>query len=147
MGHGTSHRRRHRAGTLVPMDRAAREPADEVVALERYRGPWANDDPDANFKADVALYANLDPLVTLRGLGAATGLSVGALAHYVLARYATTGSAGLLELGPTMVERLWAPVELAEASATDEARLAAYHELRALLSWLRVPLEGDGGYS
>jgi len=128
------------------MDRAAREPDDEVVTLERYRGPWAGDDPDANFKADVALYANLDPLVTLRGLSAATGLSVGALAHYVLARYATTGSAGLLELGPTMVERLWAPVELAEANGTGEARLAAYHELRALLSWLRVPLEGDGGY-
>ena len=46
-----------------------------------------------------------------------------------------------------MVERLWAPVELAEASGTDEARLAAYHELRVLLSWLRVPLESDGGYS
>ena len=148
MGHGTSHRRRRRAGTLVAMDRAERdEPADEVVALERYRGPWSGDDPDANFKADVALYANLDPLATLRGLGEATGLSVGALAHYVLARYATTGSAGLLELGPTMVERLWAPVALAESSGTDEARLAAYHELRVLLSWLRVPLESDGGYS
>ncbi len=144
MGHGTS--RRRPAGTLDPMDRAAREPDNEVVTLERYRGPWAGDDPDANFKSDVALYANLDPLVTLRGLGQATGLSVGALAHYVLARYATTGSAGLLELGPTMVERLWAPVELAEANGTAEARLAAYHELRALLSWLRVPLEGDGGY-
>ena len=127
-------------------DPASDEPRDEVVALERYRGPWAPGDPDANFKADVALYANLDPLRTLRGLGEATGLSVGALAHYVLARYATSGSAGLLELGPTMVERLWGPLASAEAADTDEARLAAYHELRALVSWLRVPLESDGGY-
>ena len=117
------------------------------MALERYRGPWAPGDPDANFKADVALYANLDPLRTLRGLAEATGLSVGALAHYVLARYATSGSGGLLELGPTMVGRLWGPIASAEAAETDEARLAAYHELRALVSWLRVPLERDGGYS
>lgn len=118
----------------------------EVVALERWRGPWDPTDPDANFKTDVALYASLDPLRTLRGLGAATGLSVGALAHYVLARYATAGSGGLLELGPTMVERLWAPVAEAEAAGTDEARLEAYARLRALLSWLRVPLDDDGGY-
>ena len=123
------------------------ESRDEVGALERYRGPWRDDDPDANFKADVALYSNLDPLETLRGLGDATGLSVGVLAHYVLARYATTGSAGLLELGPTMVERLWAPVASAEDAGTDEARLDAYHQLRALLSWLRVPLDNDGGYA
>ncbi len=126
---------------------ASDEPRDELVALERYRGPWAPGDPDANFKADVALYANLDPLRTLRGLAEATGLSVGALAHYVLARYATSGSGGLLELGPTMVGRLWGPIASAEAAETDEARLAAYHELRALVSWLRVPLERDGGYS
>ena len=126
---------------------ASDEPRDEVVALEHYHGPWAPGDTDANFKADVALYANLDPLRTLRGLGEATGLSVGALAHYVLARYATSGSGGLLELGPTMLGRLWGPIEVAEAAGTDEARLGAYHELRALVSWLRVPLEGDGGYA
>ncbi len=145
MGHGTSHV--HRPDTLDPVDGPARdETGGEAVALERYRGPWTDDDPDANFKADVALYANLDPLKTLRGLGEATGLSIGALAHYVLARYATSGSGGLLELGPTMVERLWALVAEAEAAGTDEARLDAYGQLRALLSWLRVPLEHDGGY-
>lgn len=145
MGHGTS--RVAAPGTLDPVDGPARdETRDEAVTLERYRGPWASDDPDANFKADVALYANLDPLRTLRGLSDATGLSVGALAHYVLARYATSGSGGLLELGPTMVERLWSPVATAEAAGNDEARLDAYRQLRALLSWLRVPLDHDGGY-
>ncbi len=137
-----------RPGTLDAVTDPARDDSrDEVLALERYRGPWRDDDPDANFKADVALYANLDPLGTLRGLSEATGLSIGALAHYVLARYATTGSAGLLELCPEMVERLWAPVVAAEELGTDEARLEAYLKLRALLSWLRVPLEHDGGYS
>ena len=34
MGHGSS--RRQPVGTLVAMDRAAREPDDEVVTLERY---------------------------------------------------------------------------------------------------------------
>ena len=114
---------------------------DEVVRLERYEGPWEPDDPDANFKAEVADYGRLDPLQTLRGLGAHTGIPVGALARYVLARFATTGSGGLLELGPAMVERLREPVRKAEAEGTDEARLAAYRELAALLRWLGAPLD------
>src|SRR3712207_8227041 len=58
---------------------------------------------------------------------------------------ATAGSGGLLELGPTMVRRLSRPVERAEAAGTDEARLAAYAELRALLSWLSVRSEERRG--
>jgi hypothetical protein len=113
----------------------------EWVRLERYEGPWEPDDPDANFKAEVADYGRLDPLHTLAGLSAHTGIPVGALARYVLARFATTGSGGLLELGPAMVERLREPVRRAEAEGTDEARLAAYRELAALLGWLGAPLD------
>jgi hypothetical protein len=114
---------------------------DEVVRLERYDGPWEPDDPDANFKAEVAGYGRLDPLRTLTGLSAHTGIPVGALARYVLARFATTGSGGLLELGPAMVQRLREPVRRAEAEGTDEARLAAYREIAALLGWLGAPLD------
>ena len=113
------------------------------ITLERWRGPWPDDDPDANFKAEVARHSELDPLTTLRGMSESTGIPVGALAHYVLARWASEGNAGLLEIGPTMVRRLWEPVAAAEAEADDAARLAAYHHLREMLSWLRFPLDGE----
>jgi hypothetical protein len=121
-------------------------PAEETVVLEPWTGPWDPDDPDANYKAEIALYATQDPLQTLRGLSEAIDVPVGAIARYVLARYATSGSGGLLELGPSMVHRLWAPIKEAEASGTDQARLEAYDQLRQIISWLRVPLIGDGGY-
>jgi hypothetical protein len=118
----------------------------ETVDLQAWEGPWAVDDPDANYKAEIALYAKVDPMHTLRGLSEAIGVPVGALARYVLARYATFGSGGLLELGPAMVHRLWSVVEAAEAAGSDAARLRAYQELRDLLSWLRLPLVEAAGY-
>ena len=114
---------------------------DPVVRLERWTGPWPDDDPDANFKADVALYANVDPLSTITNLSGAIDVPVGALVRYVLAKWATGGSGGLLELGPTMTRRLASVCDRAEAADTDEARLEAYAQLRELLSWLRHPLE------
>ncbi len=117
-----------------------------TVQLLRWNGPWPDDDPDANFKAEVADYCRLDPLLTLQGMSDNLGIPVGALARYVLARWATAGSGGLLELGPTMVHRLWEPVARAEAAGTDEVRLAAYAELRGLLSWLMVPLDDPSVY-
>ena len=116
------------------------------VELQAWTGPWNADDPDANFKADVAAHSLLDPLHTLGGLSRSTGIPVGALARYVLARWASEGSGGLLEVGPTMVHRLWAPVADAESSNDDSQRLAAYHQLREMLSWLRFPLEQDDAY-
>jgi hypothetical protein len=117
-----------------------------VVRLERWTGPWPDDDPDANFKADVALYASVDPLTTIENLGRAIDVPVGALVRYVVAKWATAGSGGLLELGPTMTRRLGAVCDRAEAAGTDEARLEAYTELRELLSWLRFPLEHPDVY-
>jgi hypothetical protein len=128
------------------------DPADDqtrgrdTVDLEPFTGPWADDDPDANFKADVALYGQVDPLVTIRTLSANVGVPVGALVRYVLAKYATGGSGGLLELGPTMVHRLWEPIERAERAGTTEARLAAYGQLRQMVQWLRLPLEDPSVY-
>jgi hypothetical protein len=39
-----------------------------------------------------------------------------------------------------MVHRLWEPIEVAEESGTDAARLAAYNQLRQMIEWLRFPL-------
>ena len=97
-----------------------------MVELTGWSGPWDADDPDANFKRDVALYAHVDPLNTITNLGNALDIPVGALCHYVLAKWATEGSGGLLELGPRMVRRLAAVCEAAEEAGTDDARLAAY---------------------
>jgi hypothetical protein len=112
----------------------------DVVRLEPYTGPWAEDDPDANFKADVALYANVDPLETIRTLSANSGIPVGALVRYVLARWASAGSESLLFVGPSVVERMWAELAAAEEAGTTEARLAAYEVVRQMVGWLRTPL-------
>jgi hypothetical protein len=112
-----------------------------AVRIEGWTGPWPDDDPDANFKRDVALYARADPLSTLRNLTNAIDVPLGALSHYVLAKWATAGSGGLLELGTTMTRRLAAVCEDAEAADTDDARLAAYAQLRDMIGWLRYPLE------
>ncbi|HEX7522522.1 MAG TPA: DUF6027 family protein [Acidimicrobiia bacterium] len=124
------------------------EPPDDepTVRLERWNGPWAPDDPDANFKAEIALYSRVDPIGTIRGLSENIDVPVGALCRYVLARWATGGSGGLLELGPTMVHRLSAVCEAAEAQGTGEARLAAYAALRDMVSWLRLPLDDPSVY-
>ena len=112
-----------------------------VVELVGWSGPWEDDDPDANFKRDVALYAHVDPLATVTNLGRALDIPVGALCHYVLAKWATEGSGGLLELGPRMVRRLASVCYEAEDTGTDDARLAAYEQLRGLISWLQLPLD------
>ncbi|HEY1761674.1 MAG TPA: DUF6027 family protein [Acidimicrobiales bacterium] len=120
---------------------------DRAVTLVRWRGPWAEDDLDANFKTDIALYANVDPMTTIERLAQAIGVPEGAIVHYVLAKWASGGSGGLLELGPTMVHRLWAPIDDAENEGTDEARLRAYEQLRTMISWLRIPLTEEGDAS
>ncbi len=112
-----------------------------VVHLEPWTGPWPADDKDANLKADVALYAKVDPLRTVRGLAAATNVPEGAIVRWVLARWASEGASGLLELGPTMTRRLQAVCTDAESAGTDADRLAAYHQLRQMISWLNHPLE------
>lgn len=124
------------------------EDADEpVIRLVRSIPPWPEDDPDANFRADVAAYGRTDPLSTIRRLCANLDLPVGAVVRYVLAKWATGGSEAMLELGPSTVERMREAIERAEASGTDEARLAAYDQLRTMLEWLGHGLDDpDGTY-
>lgn len=114
---------------------------EPLIRLERWHATWPDDDPHANFRQEVMLYGRLDPLVTIRGMSRNLGIPVGVIARYVLARWATGGSEGLLEVGPVMVRRMWKPIEEAEAADDDARRLAAYHQVRQMISWLKVPLD------
>lgn len=91
------------------------------VQLVRWAGPWTDDDRDANLKADVALYSMIDPLTTVAGLASAVDVPVGAIVRYVLARWASAGSEGLLAAGPSVVNRMWAVCDEAERDGTDAA--------------------------
>ena len=50
-------------------------------------------------------------MTTIRQLSGHLGVPEGAIVHYVLAKYCTGGSGGLLEIGPSMVHRLWEPID------------------------------------
>jgi hypothetical protein len=113
----------------------------DVVVLQRWTGPVAEGDPHANFKRAVAGAALVDPLPTLRNLADYVGLPLGAVCRHALVQWASAGSRALLEVGPSWVRRLGEPVARAEAEGTDDARLAAYDELRALLGWLAAGLD------
>ena len=113
-----------------------------ALELEPYSGAWHDDDPDASFKAQVAEYSRNDPLPTLEQLSGNTGIPVGALARYILVRWAAEGSETLMALGPRTVERMAQVTAAAEEDGSDAARLAAYETLRAMISWLRAPLDG-----
>jgi uncharacterized protein DUF6027 len=115
-----------------------------TIVLEPYEGTWLPDDPDAGFRRMVAEYSRLDPLPTLEALSRSKGVPVGALATFVLARYCTSGSDALLEMGPVVVRQMDEVVQKAEAAATDDARLNAYRALKAIISWLKVPLDEPG---
>lgn len=113
-----------------------------TLVLEPYEGSWPPDDPDAGFRRLVAEYSRIDPMPTLETLGRHKDIPVGALARFILARYSTSGSDALLEMGPRVVRQMDEIVQRAERAGTDEARLAAYRALSAIVSWLQVPL-GD----
>jgi ADP-ribose pyrophosphatase YjhB (NUDIX family) len=123
------------------------------VRLERWDGTWPADDEFAGLKADVAAYGHTDPLATLRTLSDHSGVPVGALVRYVLARWASGGSETLLELGTSGVEQLRRVVDEAERAGTEAARLAAYDVMRQQVTWLAHGLdrpevaypEGGGG--
>jgi hypothetical protein len=115
--------------------------APDVLILERWTGPVAEGDPHANFKREVAAGSLVDPLPTLRNLADFVGLPLGAVGRHALVKWASAGSDALLEVGPAWVLRLREPMDRAEAAGTDEARLAAYEELRGLLAWLAAGLD------
>jgi len=114
---------------------------DQTVSLVRWSGPWDSSDPDANFKEEVAAYGLLEPLDTITRLSESLDIPVGALVRYVLAKWATGGSEGMLHIGGTSVQRMHNACQIAEDEDTDEARLLAYEEIRQMVQWLHLPIE------
>lgn len=103
-----------------------------------YRATWAEDDPHANFKAEVALYSAHDPLPTLENLSRTTGIPVPSLIRYILVKYAASGSDALLAMTPVVFRQMQQQVEQAEQAGTDAARLQAYDALRQIVEWLAL---------
>jgi hypothetical protein len=129
----------------VTEDERPEEAGPPSVRLVPWPGPVPADHPDANFLADVATYSLVDPMPTLERLAAALDVPTGALARYVLAKWTTAGSEALLAVGPSALARLRGIPERAEATDTDAARLAAYHELVAQLEWLAHGVDDPAG--
>lgn len=113
---------------------------DTPLQLKPYEGRWPPDDPDAGFRQMVAEYSRLDPIPTLEVLGRHKQIPVGALARFILAKYCTSGSDALLEMGPRVVRQMGDLVRHAETEGSDDARLKAYAALKAIIAWLEVPL-------
>ena len=110
------------------------------VSLETYRWDEDAEDRDANFKREVALYTLNDPMPTIETMSRNLDIPVGAIVKYVLVRWATSGSEALLEMGPRVIHQMARIVKEAESRGNDEDRLAAYHKLAAIVSWLQIPL-------
>ena len=111
------------------------------VILHPFRGPWPPGDKDANFKDEVANYSRVDPMTTLDNMSRNLDIPVGALARYILVKWAASGSEGLMEIGPIVVRQMQDLVDKAEAFDSDEARLEVYNALKQIISWLKVPLD------
>lgn len=109
-----------------------------VIQLEEYNDPIDDKDPDANFKRDMVFYTRIDPMPTIQGMSRNLGLPIGAIARYVLVKWATSGSEGMMEIGPRVVKQMSDIVEQAEQSGSDESRLDAYHKLSGIVSWLNA---------
>lgn len=111
------------------------------MELYSYQDQWQEDDPHANFKADVALYTVADPLPTLENLSLATGIPVACLVRYVLVKYAASGADALLTMTPIVLQQMEQHIEKAEVADTDAARLEAYAALRQMVTWLKIGAE------
>jgi len=108
------------------------------MQLYPYTDSWEEYDPDANFKADVALYTVVDPLPTIEGLSRNTGIPMPCLIRYILVKYATSNADALLAMGPLVIHQMEQQIASAEADGSDQARLKAYDALRQIVSWLRT---------
>ena len=94
------------------------------------------DDPHANFRAEVECYTAADPMPAMENLSALTGIPVQQLIRYVLVKYAGSASEALLAMGPVVFRQMRDHVAKAEAAGTDESRLQAYTALRDMVAWL-----------
>ncbi|SVD18914.1 uncharacterized protein METZ01_LOCUS371768 [marine metagenome] len=114
---------------------------DDSVILEQFIWESNVSDKDNNFKNDVALYTQEDPLPTVKRLSQNLEIPIGSVVRYILCKWAMSGSESLLDLGPDMVRKISDIFEDAESDGTDEARLEAYNSVKAIMSWMKVPLD------
>ena len=118
----------------------AKSSAQHQITLERFDWQWDETDKDANFKQELATYSRVDPMPTIETMSRNLGIPVGAIVLYILARWASSGSASLLEVGPRVVRQMADIVAEAESAGDSEAKLQAYEKLAQIISWLNVPL-------
>ncbi len=118
----------------------------QTLELEIYNGEFSPNDKDANFKHEMSLYSHVDPLKTLSGLSKAIGVPEGAIARYILAKWASEGAAGILEVGPTMIKKLHKICRDADESGEDQKRLTAFNQVSQIIAWLNYPLDHPGVY-
>jgi hypothetical protein len=111
------------------------------MELYAYTDTWDENDPHANFKTDVAHYTVTDPLPTLEGLSAATGIPVPCLVRYVLVKYAASGADAMLAMGPLVLHQMEKLVAKAEEAGTEAAKVEAYEALKGIVKWLRAGME------
>jgi hypothetical protein len=112
-----------------------------TITLEPYSDSWPDDDADAGFRSAVAEYSSLDGLATLDVLSQNKNIPIGALVAFIVGHYSASGSAALLEIGPRVIGQMDAIVQKTESVATNEARVEAYESLKAIVSWLKVPMD------
>ena len=111
-----------------------------IIELQPFSDQFDDSDSDATFKREVTFYAAIDPMPTLEAMSEQMEIPVGSLARYVLARWATSGSEGIMEIGPRVIHQMAEIVRESEAHNSQEARLIAYEKLKAIISWLSVSL-------
>ena len=114
---------------------------DNTIKLEQFIWDSNPSDKDNNFKNDVALYTQENPLPTLNRLSNNLNIPIGSIVRYIVCKWAMSGSESLLDLGPDMVKEIAGFFDAAEAFDNDEERLKAYHSVKAIISWMKVPLE------
>ena len=112
--------------------------SSHVIKLEEYESTIDDDDPNANFKRDVAFYTRIDPMPTMEGMNRNLNVPIGAIARYVLVKWATSGSEGVMEIGPRVVKQMADIVKAAEQDGTDKSRLEGYQKLSGIVSWLNA---------
>jgi hypothetical protein len=106
-----------------------------------YTASWADSDPHANFKAEVAAHTLENPFATIENLARDTGIPVGSLIRYVLCRWASSGAEALMAMPPVLFAQMEAVVADAEAAGTVEARAKGFESLAGMVRWLRAGVE------
>ncbi len=110
------------------------------ISFESFDYMASPGDPSADFKRDVAFYSHFDPLPTIESMGRNFGIPSGAIAKYVLAKWATSGSDGLLEIGPNVMRQMATLVRQAEARTSEGQQLEIYRMLGKIVTSLHAGL-------